>query len=94
VATARAANTGMKWNDERASLTDWGTEPTVIEPVKGQITLNNLNAAQKIQKIEVIPLDSGARAIGDPVPAEWTSAGYRIVLGERVTPWYLIRIMR
>jgi hypothetical protein len=94
VATARAANTGMKWNDERASLTDWGTEPTVIEPVKGQITLKNLNAAQKIQKIEVIPLDSGARAIGDPVPAEWTSAGYRIVLGERVTPWYLIRIMR
>lgn len=91
VTTARSANTGMKWNPERTSLTDWGEEPTVIEPVRGHVTLRGIDSAQKI---EVIPLDSGAKAIGDAAPAERTSDGYRIVLGEPATPWYLIRITR
>ena len=46
VATARTANTGMKWNDKRTSLTDWGTEPTLIEPVKGFVTLRGINCGR------------------------------------------------
>ena len=91
VATARAANTGMKWNDKRTSLTDWGTEPTVIEPVKGFVTLRGINA---VGQIEVTPLDSGAKPLGKPIPAEKTADGYRFPLGEPATPWYLIRIVR
>ena len=64
VATARAANTGMKWNDKRTSLTDWGTEPSVIEPVRGFVILKDLNPAGQI---EAVPLDSGAKPLGKPI---------------------------
>jgi hypothetical protein len=91
VATARAANTGMKWNDKRTSLTDWGTEPTLIEPVKGFVTLRGINSAETI---EMTPLDSGAKHLGKPTPAEKTADGYRLPLGEPATPWYFIRVTR
>jgi len=91
VATARAANTGMKWNDKRTSLTDWGTEPSVIEPVKGFVTLKGINS---VGQIEVTPLDSGAKPLGQSIPVERTIDGCRLPIGEPATPWYLIRIMR
>jgi len=89
VTTARAANTGMEWNDKRTSLTDWGTEPSVIEPVTGFITLRGLDTADHI---EVTPLDGGAKPLGKPVPAQKTADGYRFPVGEPATPWYLIRV--
>ena len=91
VATARAANSDMKWNDKRTSLTDWGTEPTLMEPVKGSVTLRGIDPAESM---EVTPLDSGARPFGKPIPAEKTADGYRFPIGESVTPWYLIRVVR
>ena len=48
----------MKWNDKRTTLTDWGTEPTLIEPVKGFVILRGIDAAKQI---EAVPLDSGAK---------------------------------
>jgi hypothetical protein len=89
VATARSANTGMKWNDGRTSLTDWGTAPPVIEPVSGSLTLRQLEGAAGV---EVLALDSGARSLGRPVAVARTADGWRIALGTRATPWYLIRI--
>jgi hypothetical protein len=91
VATARSANTGMKWNDKRTTLTDWGTEPTLIEPIKGYILLRGIESAKQI---EAVPLDSGAKSIGGPIPAERTDDGYRIPIGEPTTPWYLVRVLR
>jgi len=91
VATARAANTGMKWNEQRTSLTDWGTEPSVIEPVKGLVILKGLDAAKRV---EMTPLNSGAKPLGKAIPAEKTADGHRLALGEPTTPWYLIRIVR
>jgi len=87
--TARAANTGMKWNDGRTSLTDWGTEPTTIEPVRGFITLRGIESAKLV---EAIPLDGGAKPLGKPVAAARTPDGWRIALGEPATTWYLIRL--
>ena len=92
VATARSANTGMKWNDKRTSLTDWGTEPTRHRA--GQRIRHAQRASTRPGQIEAMPLDSGAKPIGKPIPAEKTADGYRIPLGEPATPWYLIRIMR
>ncbi len=91
VTTARAANTGMTWNAERTSLTGWGIEPTVIEPVKGFVTLRDIEPGGHV---EAIPLDSRAKPLGNTVEVERTDAGYRITLGESATPWYLIRIRR
>jgi hypothetical protein len=91
VATARAANTGMKWNDKRTSLTDWGTEPSVVEPVKGFVMLKGINP---VGPIEVTPLDSGAKPLGQPIPVEKNGDGYRFPIGEPATPWYLVRITR
>ncbi len=91
VTTARSANTGMTWNDKRTTLTDWGTAPMVIEPVKGFVVLRGIEPAKQI---EAIPLDGGCKPLGVPIPAERTDDGYRISIGEPVTPWYLIRIAR
>lgn len=91
VTTARSANTGMTWNDKRTTLTDWGTGPSVIEPVKGFVVLRGIESAKQI---EAVPLDSGAKPIGKSIPAEKMQDGCRITVGEPPTPWYLIRIVR
>ncbi|MBN1506679.1 MAG: hypothetical protein JW955_07525 [Sedimentisphaerales bacterium] len=91
VTTARSANTGMKWNDKRTTLTDWGTAPTLIEPVRGFVTLRSIESARQI---EAVPLDSGATPLAEPIPAERTDGAFRIAVGEPATPWYLIRIAR
>ena len=91
VTTARSANTGMTWNDKRTTLTDWGTEPTLIEPVRGAVVLRGIERAKRI---EAVPLGSGAQPIGEPISLEKTQDGYRVPIGDPVTPWYLIRIAR
>jgi len=91
VTTARSANTAMQWNDKRTTLTDWGTEPTVIEPVKGFVVLRGVEQARQI---EAVPLDSSAKPIGEPIRAEKAQDGYRIPIGDPATPWHLIRIVR
>ncbi|MBI4909420.1 MAG: hypothetical protein HY820_37725 [Acidobacteria bacterium] len=80
---ARTANTAMQWNPERTSLTNWGTEPTVIEPVTGTVTLTNLPHAKSVR----------VTAPGlKPVPARRAATGWEIPLGGAVTPWYRIDI--
>jgi len=91
VAAARSANTGMKWNDKRTTLTDWGTEPPLIEPVKGFVVLRGV---ESVKGVEAVPLDSGAKPSGQPIPAEKVQGGYRLRIGEPATPWYLIGIVR
>lgn len=90
-ATARSANTGMEWNDKRTSIVNWGTAPTVIEPVKGHVTLRNL---RPYRNAEVIPLDSAGKSIGRSVKSEESSNGIEIPIGEPATTWYLISIKR
>ncbi|UCG57579.1 MAG: hypothetical protein JSU70_22275 [Phycisphaerales bacterium] len=91
VATARSANTGMKWNQKRTSLLDWGIEPTVIEPVKGKVTLRDI---AEVSSIEVILLDGAGRPLGPSIAARKVAGGYEMQLGEPATTWYLIRIER
>jgi hypothetical protein len=91
VTTARSANSQMAWNKERTSLSDWGSSPTLIEPVKGKIILRNLKPAQRI---EVIPLNGAGEAMGNSYSAENIQADLKVSVGEPATPWYLIRIKR
>ncbi len=90
-ATARSANTGMKWNDKRTSLVDWGTEPILIEPVRGRVTLRNLEAAKNI---EVIALNGAGKGLEEAVNFEKGPGGWRIRIGEPATTWYLIGVER
>ena len=91
VATARSAHTGMQWNDKRTSLTNWGEPPTVIEPVRGSITLRNLQPAERV---EILALDGGAALLGSTMRAEKAADSYRLHLEGPATPWYLIRVLR
>jgi hypothetical protein len=88
--TARSANTGMIWNENRTSLSNWGSEPSVIEPVKGKILLQNI---EPLHRIEVIPLDGAGKELGDSISVETINVGYTLHIGEPTT-WYLIRIAR
>jgi hypothetical protein len=90
-ATARSANTAMKWNDKKTSLVDWGSAPTVIEPVKGHVTLENL---EPHKKFEVIPLDGAGKSLGQSIETRTSPQGVKIAIGEPATPWYLINIRR
>ena len=91
VATARSANTGMIWNENRTSLSDWGTAPTVIEPVKGDLILRDIEPAENV---EVIPLDGAGRRMAQSIRAREHSDGFVIAIGQPATTWYIIRIKR
>ena len=86
-ATARSALTGMKRNDERTSLIDWGKRPMRIEPVAGTVLLTNrANAAD----LEVVALDPAAQPIAQPLRISPKDGAYAIPLNHP-TAWYLIR---
>ena len=91
VTTARSANSGMVWNKDRTTLSDWGSAPTVIEPVRGKIVLQNLDQAREI---ETIPLDGGGKPLGDSISSRSVKGDFTISIGDKATTWYLIRIQR
>jgi hypothetical protein len=90
-ATARSANTGMKWNNKRTSLENWGSAPTVIEPVKGQVTLRNLKPHKGI---EVVPLDGAGKSLGKSIDVNESPTDLVMSIGEPATTWYLINVKR
>ncbi len=91
VATARSANQDMTWNEDRTSLTGWGSAPTVIEPVKGIVTLRNI---RPVEHVEAIPLNGAGKRMGQSIRAQVVADGFEIPIGEPATPWYLVRIQR
>lgn len=90
-AGAMAANTGAEWNEDRTQLQKWGTAPTLIEPVVGELVLRNLAPARKVT---VAALDGRGQRIGEPAIAKKTSEGWQFTLGSQVTTWYEIKIER
>ena len=90
-ATARSANRGMEWNDKRTSLRNWGSAPTVIEPVKGKITLQNI---REYKDVKVIPLDGAGKPLVPLIEVNESMNGVEIPAGEPATTWYLINVER
>lgn len=91
VTTARSENNGMIWNEKRTTLSNWGSAPTVIEPVKGKVILRNL---EPLQKVEIIPLDGAGKALGHTVSARTANGEVILSIGEQATTWYLVRVHR
>jgi hypothetical protein len=91
VAGATATNTGVEWNETKSSLKQWGTSPTLIEPVTGQLLLRNIEGARGVT---MAALDGRGQRIGAPAAATKTPEGWRLQLGEQVTTWYEIKVER
>ncbi len=89
--TSRTQNTGAKWDDRRAMLTEWGTDPTLIEPVTGWIQLKDLEGAIGVF---AQPLDGAARPIGKEISGKMIEPGWEIAVGTPATTSYLIRVER
>jgi hypothetical protein len=90
-AGAAVTNTGVEWSEARSSLKQWGTSPTLIEPVTGQLLFRNLEGARGVI---MSALDGRGQRIGAPAAAMKTPEGWRLQLGEQVTTWYEIKVER
>ena len=77
------------WGDGPRSE-GWGSEPTLIEPVTGWLTLRDLDGAVRV---ELIPLDGAARPMGEPIRGKLVEEGYEIPIGDPATTWYLVRVI-
>jgi hypothetical protein len=88
---SRVENEGMRWNDRRSNLAEWGGSPTLIEPVVGRITLRSLDRAKTVS---AQALDGSGQPLGEPVHAEKKADGWEIPLGKIVTTWYEVTVTR
>jgi hypothetical protein len=90
-AGSRVSNTGLKWNPERTRTLDQGGPPTLVEPVTGTIVLRNLDGAVAVS---AVALDGAGKAIGAPIVAVKSAAGWRLPVGNPVTTWYVVSVRR
>ncbi|WP_141237168.1 hypothetical protein [Sphingopyxis sp. GW247-27LB] len=89
--TGKVENSGQKWDERRAMLTDWGTAPTLIEPITGWIQLKDLEGAIGVS---AQALDGSARPIGPVIRGKMIEPGWEIAVGTPATTTYLIRVER
>jgi hypothetical protein len=88
---SRVANTGMKWNDARTRLVNYGGAPTLIEPVTGTLTLRDI---EKARGVSVTALDGAGKPIGEAIQARKTAEGWAFPVGVPVTTWYVVSVRR
>jgi hypothetical protein len=91
IAGGRVENTGQQWNSAETAVTNWGNAPTLIEQVKGSITLSGLEGARGVQ---VQPIDGAGQPMGAFIKATQLGDSWKIPLGETVTTWYEITVLR
>jgi hypothetical protein len=91
VAGGRVENTGQQWNSAGTDVTNWGNSPSLIEQVKGRITLRDIRGARAVH---LQPIDGAGQPIGTAVNGMKSGDGWKISLGETVTTWYEITVDR
>ena len=91
VAGARAVNSGMVWNNAHTGLAQWGTAPTLIEPVEGKLMLRGLDGAMGVA---VQPLDGAGRPLGKAIAATHNGDVWQVPLGTPATTWYAVTVER
>lgn len=89
-ATARSETTGMRWDEGRNTLLDWGRPPFRIEPVRGVVVLKRREVESQIR---LIPLDGTGRALSAGTTLTGSSAECLIRL-DQPTTWYLLWTQR
>jgi hypothetical protein len=88
---SRVTNTGMKWNDARTRLVNYGGSPTLIEPVTGTVTLRNID---KARGVSVAALDGAGKPLSEPIQAKKTAEGWAFPIGAPVTTWHVVSVRR
>jgi hypothetical protein len=91
VAGGPVQNTGQVWNSAGTDLTAHGGSPTLIEPVRGTITLRKL---QRARGVSVQAIDGAGQPLGTAVKATASGDGWTVSLGASVTTWYEITVER
>jgi len=91
VAGGPVENTGQRWNTAGTDVISFGGTPTLIEPVKGTITLRGLDGARAVH---VQALDGAGQLLGALVDATTNGSVWRFPLGVVTTTWYEIRVER
>lgn len=90
-ACSRWQNTGAEWNERHTLWSKYGGAPTLIEPVKGWLTLRDLQGAVAVQ---LVPLDGAAQPVGKPLKGRRLENGWEVSIGEPATTWYLVQVIR
>ncbi len=90
-AGSRVTNTGLKWNDAHTRTANQGESPSLIEPVSGTVVLRAIQAAKAVT---ASALDGAGHAIGEPIQAKKTPAGWALPIGSPVTTWYVVSVQR
>jgi hypothetical protein len=91
-AGSRVTNTGLVWNADRTRTAQQGVAPSLIEPVTGTVTLRALSG--RVRGVSAVALDGAGKALGAPIVAKRTPAGWVLPIGAPATTWYLVRVER
>jgi hypothetical protein len=91
VAAGRVENTGQEWNTAGTDVRTWGESPSLIEQVKGSVTLRGLQGARSVS---LQAIDGAGQPAGEAVNAIRVGDGWTIPLGKTVTTWYEITVKR
>jgi len=91
VAGGRVENTGQQWNTAGTDVINWGGSPTLIEQVKGSLTLRRLEGAHAVH---LQPIDGAGQPLGPLIDAIKVGDGWEIQLGKTVTTWFEITVDR
>jgi hypothetical protein len=91
VAGGPVENSGQKWNTAGTDVTSFGGSPTLIEQVKGTITLRGIEGARSVQ---LQPIDGAGQPLGAAIVATASGNEWKIALGAATTTWYQITVTR
>jgi hypothetical protein len=91
VAGGPVENSGQAWNTAGTDVTAWGGPPTLVEQVKGTITLRKIERARAV-KLQAI--DGAGQPLEAPVQATASGDDWKISIGDTTTTWYLITVVR
>jgi hypothetical protein len=89
VAGGPVQNSGQEWNTAGTDVTSFGGTPTMIDQVKGTITLHGLHNARTVT---LQPIDGAGQPLGQPISAKGHGADWTLPLGTPVTTWYQITV--
>lgn len=89
--TATSAHTGFEWNDDRKTVKQWGTSPTLIEPVRGEVMLKGLGDANAMT---YQPLTAEGSPLGEPKTVKVTDSQAILELVEPAATWYILTVRR
>jgi hypothetical protein len=91
IAGGPVQNTGQTWNSAGTDVTAWGESPTLVDQVRGTITLRKLQGAHAVT---VQAIDGAGQPLGAPIQTTASGDGWNIPVGAPVTTWYQITVAR